>query len=79
MTVLKWRWRVSFSAGGPMEVTASSKAGAVRTGRMAAGIIGRQGNERKALRAECLGPVGTNHPAGLFDPPEETPAGLLDR
>ncbi len=56
-----------------MDVTAYSRKGALRTGQRAARLVGRKGQETRAVSAEQLWEVGYGAQKDLFPCPDETP------
>lgn len=72
-----WKWLVTYADGSCREVYATSKAGALATGRYAARTTGLRGKATRACHALMIHPVGSQHD-GEDSPPDETPPTYLD-
>lgn len=76
-SVRSWRWRVLYADGSTRDVLAASKAGALRTGRRAALIVGCKEPAAKPASVTLMWEVGSNARPDLF-PPDETPDAYLE-
>lgn len=76
--VPKWSWRVWYADHTCRDVTAVSRAGAMRTAAWAARLTGAKKLGTKPVSAKCLHPVGSNHRQGELFGPDETPAAYLE-
>jgi hypothetical protein len=78
-----WRWTVTYLEGPPREVTAYSRAGALRCARRPALLVGCKGKEARPVSAVPRWEVGTPRHPDLFGPlpppPEDTPEDLTER
>ncbi len=70
-----WKWLIRYADGSTREVTAYSKAGALRTGKYAAKAVGCVRLAARPVFADPLYRVGTQGPRTLYDGPQ---AGPLD-